>query len=90
MGITVGENKVEYLDENQEMKGEVTFPSVDQDTVDIDHTFVDPSLRGMGMAGKLMEAAAGEIRRQGKKAVLTCSYAVKWFESHKEYQDILK
>lgn len=90
MGITVGENKVEYLDEDQEMKGEVTFPSVDQDTVDIDHTFVDPSLRGMGMAGKLMEAAAGEIRRQGKKAVLTCSYAVKWFESHQEYQDILK
>lgn len=90
MGITVGENKVEYLDEDQEMKGKVTFPSVDQDTVDIDHTFVDPSLRGMGMAGKLMEAAAGEIRRQGKKAVITCSYAVKWFESHQEYQDILK
>ena len=90
MGITVEDHRAVYYDEDQEMKGEVTFPSIDQDTVDIDHTFVDPSLRGMGMAGKLMEAAAGEIRRQGKKAVLTCSYAVKWFESHKEYQDILK
>lgn len=90
MGITIGNYKVEYYDENQEKKGEVTFPLVDQDTVDINHTFVDSSLRGMGMAGKLMEAAAGEIRKQGKKAVLTCSYAIKWFESHKEYQDILK
>ena len=93
MGITVEDHRAVYYDEDQEMKGEVTFPSIDhidQDTVEINHTFVDPSLRGMGMAGKLMEAAAGEIRRQGKKAVLTCSYAVKWFESHKAYQDILK
>ena len=52
------------------MKGEVTFPSIDQDTVDINHTFVDPSLRGMGMAGKLMEAAAGEIRRQERRQSL--------------------
>ena len=90
MGITVGDYKVEYYDENQEKKGEVTFPLIDQNTVDINHTFVDASLRGMGMAGKLMEAAAQEIRRKGKKAVLTCSYEVKWFDSHKEYQDILK
>lgn len=90
MGITVGDYKVEYYDENQEKKGEVTFPLIDQDTVDINHTFVDSSLRGMGMAGKLMEVAVQEIRKQGKKAVLTCSYAVKWFDSHQEYQDILK
>ena len=71
-------------------KGEVTFPPIDEDTVNINHTFVDSSLRGMGMAGKLMEAAAREIRKEGKKAVLSCSYAIKWFDSHEEYKDILK
>ena len=90
MGIVSGEYKVEYYNENQEKKGEVTFPLISEDTVEINHTFVDSSLRGMGMAGKLMEAAAREIRQSGKKAVLTCSYAVKWFGSHQEYQDILK
>ena len=83
MGIITGDYKVEYFDENQEKKGEVTFPP-------INHTFVDSSLRGMGMAGKLMEAAARQIRKEGKKAVLSCSYAIKWFDSHEEYKDILK
>ena len=71
-------------------KGEVTFPPIDEDTVNINHTFVDSSLRGMGMAGKLMEAAARQIQKEGKKAVLSCSYAIKWFDSHEEYKDILK
>lgn len=79
-----------YENESGEKKAEVTFPAVDENTVDICHTFVDSSLRGTGMAGKLMEEAARQIREQGKKAVLTCSYAVKWFEKHEEYQDIVK
>ena len=52
---------------------EITFPDIDEDTVDINHTFVDESLRGQGMAGKLMEAAVNQIQSQGKKAVPTCS-----------------
>ena len=90
MGIITGDYKVEYFDENQKKKGEVTFPPIDEDTVNINHTFVDSSLRGMGMAGKLMEAAARQIQKEGKKAVLSCSYAIKWFDSHEEYKDILK
>ena len=60
MGITVEDHRAVYYDEDQEMKGEVTFPSIDQDTVEINHTFVDPSLRGMGMAGKLMGRACAQ------------------------------
>ena len=90
MGIITGDYKVEYFDEKKKKKGEVTFPPIDEDTVNINHTFVDSSLRGMGMAGKLMEAAARQIRKEGKKAVLSCSYAIKWFDSHEEYKDILK
>ena len=69
---------------------EVDFPELEPGLVDINHTFVDDSLRGQGVAGKLMEAAAAHLRSEGKKAVLSCSYAVKWFEKHPEYQDILK
>ena len=64
--------------------------AIDEDTVDINHTFVDESLRGQGMAGKLMEAAVNQIQSQGKKAVPTCSYAVKWFEKHPEYNKLVK
>jgi predicted GNAT family acetyltransferase len=69
---------------------EVTFPDIDENTVNVNHTYVDDVLRGQGIAGKLMEELVAELRQSNKKAVLTCPYAIKWFEKHPEYQDILK
>ena len=40
----------------------VTFPAVDAETVEIDHTFVDDTLRGQGIAGKLMGVEGGLLR----------------------------
>ena len=77
------------LGEDGKVLAEVTFPTVKEGLVDIDHTFVDPSLRGQGVAGKLLRAAAQEMRSQGQKAKLTCSYAVTWFENHPEEQDLV-
>ena len=68
---------------------EVLFPDRGDGTVEVTHTFVDDSLRGQGVAGKLMEALAAELRREGKRAVLTCSYAQSWFAKHCENADIL-
>ena len=47
------------------------------------HTFVDESLRGQGIASKLMEAAINEIKARGGEAQATCSYATAWIEKHK-------
>ncbi len=82
-------NRIFLQDEKGMMVAEVTFPAVDEHTVNIDHTFVDDSLRGQGVAGRLMEAAAKYLTEQDKKAVLTCSYAVKWFEKHSEYGGLI-
>jgi predicted GNAT family acetyltransferase len=90
MNFTYNSNQIAYFHSDNNLLAEVTFPNVDENTVDINHTFVDDSLRGQGVAGKLMEATALYLRSQGKKAVLTCSYAISWFEKHTEYQDILK
>lgn len=90
MEFTYNKNQIALFDKDGRMAAEVTFPDVDEETVNIDHTFVDDSLRGQGVAGKLMEAAAKNLRGQQKKAVLTCSYAVKWFEKHPEYADVVK
>ncbi|MDE5795057.1 MAG: N-acetyltransferase, partial [Muribaculaceae bacterium] len=45
---------------------EVTFPTEDGVST-IDHTFVDPSLRGEGIAGKLVKLAADKILAEGNK-----------------------
>ena len=68
---------------------EITFPETRPGVADIDHTFVDPSLRGQGAAARLAEAAAAQLRRRGMKATLTCSYAKKWFGDHPEQGDLL-
>ncbi len=90
MNFTYNPNQIALYDSNNNLLAEVTFPDADQNTVNINHTFVDDSLRGQGVAGQLLEAAANQLRSQGKKAVPTCSYAVAWFEKHPEYGDLLK
>lgn len=92
MGYEIHENEVVYLDDAGTKLAEVTFPPAAEavaDVVDINHTFVDPSLRGRGVAGELMSRAAASIRETGRRARPTCSYAVKWFEKHPDERDVL-
>jgi predicted GNAT family acetyltransferase len=68
---------------------EVTFPNLREGVVVINHTFVDDSLRGQGIAGELVESAYDAVKADGKKAVVTCPYAVKWFEGRPDKNDIV-
>lgn len=67
---------------------EVTFP-VSGSVATINHTFVDSSLRGQGVADKLLSSAVDQIRSHGLQAQATCSYAIKWFQEHPEHSDLL-
>lgn len=79
------ENERIYAEDSSgKVIAEVTFPLIDG-AYTIDHTFVDDSLRGQGVAGKLVKAAADKIISDGGQIKATCSYAVKWFENHSEY-----
>ena len=76
-------------DEQGRMIAEIDFPEESAGVVNITHTFVDNSLRGQGIAGRITQAAADQLRSEGRKAVLSCSYAVEWFDEHPEYADVL-
>jgi predicted GNAT family acetyltransferase len=88
MKFTVTGNRIEYVDHDKKL-AEVCFPELHDGVVDICRTYVDGSLRGQGIAGQLMERLAEELRSTNRKAVATCSYAVKWFEENKNYSDVL-
>jgi uncharacterized protein (AIM24 family) len=45
-------------------------------------------LRGQGVAGMLVRAAADKIVSDGNKIAAVCSYAKKWFEDHPEYDTV--
>ncbi|HIY09958.1 MAG TPA: N-acetyltransferase [Candidatus Anaerofilum excrementigallinarum] len=89
MPFVTESNRIYYEQEGRTL-AEITFPALDDTTVNIDHTFVDECLRGQGVAGRLMELAAAELERTGRKAVATCSYARRWLENHPDQAEKLQ
>lgn len=79
----IGESETDFI-------AQITFKDGGNNVIVIDHTFVDPSLRGQGVAGKLMEKVVEMARKEDLKCVPVCSYAVVAFKRHQEYQDVLK
>ena len=71
-------NRIFAAGEDGRVIAEVTFPEGPEGIFTIDHTLVDDSLRGQGMAAKLVEAALAEIKSRGGKVQATCSYAVSY------------
>lgn len=59
------------------------------DTLSLLHVEADDALRGTGAAGRFMRALADHGRAEGLKFVPRCSYAVAWFQRHKDAQDLL-
>jgi len=70
-------------------EAEITFPHSTGNVHIIDRTYVDPSLGGRGIGGKLVQAAAEYLRSSQLKAIVTCPFARSWFIKHPEYSDIL-
>jgi len=81
MEFFIEKERIYAADEFGNMVAEVTFPAAGG-MADINHTFVDESLRGHGTAAHLMEMAYAEICRQGNQPVFSCSYAKKWAEKN--------
>ena len=92
MNFTHQENAIALYSETGDLLAEITFPytDADKDCVDVNHTFVDPSLRGQGIAGKLMDELVAELKGRNLKAVPSCSYAQGWFEKHPEHGGLLR
>lgn len=78
--------RVYALNEDGRLVAEITFPMTAPGVYTIDHTFVDPSLRGQGTASQLVQAALEQIKANGGQVEATCSYAVRWLEQHPQNQ----
>lgn len=59
---------------------EISFEEMEPGVCVIDHTFVDASLRGQGIAKQLVEMAVEFIEGQGKQVDASCSYAKAYLE----------
>lgn len=68
-------NRIYCTNETGKVIAEITFPEASGGVFDIAHTFVDDSLRGQGIAARLVDLAAEEIKKRGGKLTASCSYA---------------
>lgn len=83
MEYIIDENRIYCEDDNNNVIAEITYFKSDDNTFCIDHTFVDDSLRGQGIAGQLVSRAVDEITKKGFSVTATCSYAKRWLEKNR-------
>src|SRR6218665_2501802 len=69
--------------------GEMTYSRTNPSLVVVDHTYVDPSLRGQGAARHLQDALVAWARETGNKVVPVCSYVKIQFDRDRTIRDVL-
>ncbi len=74
----IEKNRIYMKDAQGKLVADITFPETSPGVFTIDHTYVDDSLRGQGIASELVRSAVDEIQHRGGEVQATCSYAVKW------------
>ncbi len=82
MNYKIYPTKISFIDDSRNEVAKITFPMTSPDVYEIRHTHVDGSLRGQGIAGRLVEMAIAEIHRRGGTVTASCSYAQKWITKH--------
>lgn len=79
-----------YYEEEGERLGEVSYLKAGHGKVLVlNHTYVDPKLRGQNIARQLVDAVCDLARSEGKKVQPDCRYAAALFKRFKEdYEDV--
>ncbi len=83
MDFKIEENRIYLKNQDDKIIAEIDFEKINEDTYNVYHTFVDESLRGQGIANKLVTLAYEEITENRKsKFEATCEYVKKWMEKN--------
>lgn len=72
-----------------EGEGELVYTVSAPHVLDLQHTGVDPALRGHGVADALAQAALDFARQEGDHVIPTCPYVRVWLARHPAYQDLI-
>ena len=68
---------------------EITYQYQNEATIVADHTWVDNSLRGQGVARQLLDILVAFAREKQLKIVPVCSYIETAFETDTQYADVV-
>jgi hypothetical protein len=78
-----------FIEREGRRVAELTYRMMGADAM-VDHTWVDPALRGGGEAKSLVQAAVEWARQEHMKLVPVCSYVRTVFDRTPAYADVRK
>ncbi len=67
----------------------IIWENTEEGVISVVSTYVDPSLRGQNIAGKLLDSVILYARSNSVKIIPVCSYVVKKMTRNDEYMDVL-
>lgn len=76
------DDRIIYVNDNDSIVAEIDFPKTGVNEITITHTFVDSSLRGQGIAKKLVEEVISIAQKEKYNIRATCSYAMRYFHDN--------
>jgi predicted GNAT family acetyltransferase len=77
-----------FIEENGARLAQMTYRHLDAGRILIDHTYVEPRLRGRGVARSLLDAAAAWARGSGRRISASCSYVLAEFARDASLRDV--
>ena len=88
MDILEDNNRFYVNDAGGNQVAEIVFVPTGDDLAIIEHTEVDPSLKGQGVGKKLVAKVVERMRRENRKIIPLCPFAKHEFDTTPEYADI--
>lgn len=73
------ENKISELD----------YKKIDENTLELQRTFVPEALREQGIAGEIVKTALEYAKNNNYLVIPTCSYVQHYIEKHPEYSHLI-
>lgn len=67
----------------------VTYRPVGERTLDFQHTYVPPELRGKGIADELVRQALDDVMKRGYRVIPSCWFVRVYIDRHAQYQEAL-
>lgn len=77
------------IEENSNRSAEMTYTDHGEGKISIDHTFVESTLRGEGIAKDLVAEGVKFARKNNLKIIPLCPYAKATINKTPEFQDVL-
>ena len=82
MDFKIEENRIYSVNNENKIIAEITFEEIEKGIFNINHTFVDESLRGQKIGEKLVKMAIEEIKKKNGKIQATCSFAKHYLDKN--------